>query len=132
MGSKNHVDVEFGKDFSGKLKTVRNSSINIGVSDEEIAPYEMLLGALTSCFYATFLDIAQKKKLEFEKVEFVVDSEKRDEIPAFLSKVNIKIIIYNAKEKSGFEKSFELAGKYCSVYQTILKVAEISTEITYE
>jgi len=132
MGAKNSVNMSFENGFKGVLINKNNSSLKIGGDREEFTPYEMLLGALGSCYYATFLEIANKMKLEYEKINIKINSEKREEVPTFLKNVQIDICIIGAEENKSFNKAFDLAGKYCSVYQTVLKVAEIENTITYK
>lgn len=127
------TDVFFENSFKGKMVTP-NGEVAIGLEDGTIEPYDMLIGALASCLYATFLDVVEKKKGRFETAEFHVEWEKRKEVPTILKWVNIKLTIIGSEEKDrlGIEKAAKLATKYCSIYQTISRVAEMSLEVLYE
>lgn len=119
------VDTIYENEFKGLLKT-ELGTFKIGKDAEELLPYHMLLGALSACLYATFLNILKKKRLDFSKVEIKVDGEKREEIPATLKEVTLKVSVFSASNNiEAFQKSFDLATQYCSIYQTISHVAEM-------
>lgn len=122
------VKTNFSNEFQGILKT-NQGEFPIGGKDGELRPYDMLLGGLASCLYATFLGIADKKKLTFQSVEIQVEGEKREEVPTWLTVVEVVFYVKGAspdKEKE-FLKAVELSGKYCSIYQTLSHVAEMKT-----
>ncbi|MBK5252433.1 MAG: OsmC family protein [Peptostreptococcaceae bacterium] len=127
------TDIYFENTFTGKL-VVPNGEIPIGSSAGTVGPYDMLIGALAGCLYSTFLDVVEKKKGFFDTAEFHIDWEKRTEIPKTLKMVKITLIIKGAEEKDkpGMEKAAELAAKYCSIYQTISCVADMSVEVVFE
>ncbi|HAE42392.1 MAG TPA: osmotically inducible protein OsmC [Clostridiales bacterium] len=125
------VELNFQQEFKGQL-IAENHAIDIGTEKGSLAPYDMLLGALASCYYSTFLDVVKKKKITYDKVEMIVTGEKRTEIPTTLQWVNLDIRIYGASTQKGILKAGELAAKYCSVYQTISKVAEMNWSISFE
>lgn len=123
------VKFEFGKDYSGVLK-VANGEVNIG--PKAMAPYNLLFGALGACLYYTFIDIVNKKRLVFSGADLEISGTKRTEVPGTLETVNIKIIIKDADNEKQFLRSVELAEKYCSVHETVAKVATITTEIEFK
>ena len=96
-----------------------------------LAPYDMLYGALASCLYSTFLDVAKKKHIDFDSVDMQVTGEKRTESPTTLKWVNVKMVIKNAQKEEGLLKSAELAAKYCSIYQTLAHVADMKLEVEF-
>ncbi|HBH13085.1 MAG: hypothetical protein XD91_0674 [Clostridiales bacterium 38_11] len=124
------VELSFQQEFKGRL-TADNHTIDIGNEKGSLAPYDMLLGALASCYYSTFLDVAVKKRIPFDKAEIIVTGEKRTEIPTTLEWVNLDITIYGAKSQKGIMKAGEMAAKYCSVYQTISHVADMKWSISF-
>jgi putative redox protein len=126
--SKQDVTLNFEDGFSGEI-VAKSATVAIGGEEGQLRPYDMYLGALGSCFYATFLDIVEKKRISYDKVSIHITGEKRSEVPAFLQWVNLDITIYNPSDEKGLEKAAELAGKYCSVYQTTAKVAKMSWNI---
>ncbi|MCG8569781.1 MAG: OsmC family protein [Spirochaetes bacterium] len=117
-------------EFKGEVKTARGS-VQIGIEEDELAPYDLLLGALASCYYATFLEIAEKKRINFSSVEIQVTGRKKEEVPTTLEWVKLEIIVFgvNVEKQKGLEQAAELAGKYCSIYQTISHVAKMEYEI---
>ena len=94
----------------------------------------MLLGALLSCLYATFLDIVKKMKLEFDSCEMTADGVKREETPATLEYVKVTMVISGAAEEQSdrFRRATGLATKYCSVYKTISCVSEMELEVQFK
>jgi putative redox protein len=125
-----NVQVEFKNSFKGVMKAP-HGEVAIGVEEGELRPYNLLFGALASCFYSTFLDIIEKKRLTFDGATIEVSGTKRTEVPTTLDYVMIKFTIKNASDEAKFVKSAELAGKYCSIYQTISKVADIELMIEF-
>lgn len=126
------VKVDFDPEFEGTLYTERGEAA-LGSEKGDLQPYDMLLGGLASCYYATFLGIVEKKRLSFTGVEIEVTGVKRDEVPATLKTVDMKFTVKGAEEKdyNGFKQAADLAGKYCSIHVTISKVAEINTELIF-
>ena len=127
------ADIFFENSFNGKL-AVANGEVAIGSEPGTVGPYDMLIGALAGCLYSTFLDVVEKKKGRFDNAEVHVEWEKRTEVPTTLKWVNIKLTIFGSVEKDrlGMEKAAQLAAKYCSIYQTISHVAEMSLKVVYE
>ena len=130
------ITADFEREFRGTLATPL-AVVPIGTGDGRLEPYDMLLGALASCYYANFLDIADKKRLSFSSASIAVSGEKRSEIPATLSWVKLRVTVRgsgqrDANAEKGFRDAAELAGKYCSIYQTLSKVADMATEFVFE
>lgn len=126
------VDLSFERIFSGELKA-RRGQAHIGKGGESsFRPYDLMLGALGACFYATFVDIADKMRLEYESADISVHGVKREEVPTTLKTVDMVFTIRGAKSAKGFERAAELAAKYCSVHETISKVAEITLKTVVE
>ncbi len=125
------ADIYFGNEFKGEMD-VASGKLPLGVEKGTFEPYDLLFGALASCLYATFLDVAEKKKIGFESAHIEVTGEKRKEVPTVLTWVDTKITVKGAEKEKGLEKAFELATKYCSIYQTIGQVAEMTWSIEFE
>lgn len=124
-----NIAMAFGSEFKGTLTTANESKIDIGSDD--IKPYDMMLGALASCFHHTFLEVMTKKRQTFSDVVYNVYGRKRDSVPMMLEYVKIDVMITAAQDTIQVEKSIELAKKYCSVYQTISHVANIDVVVHY-
>lgn len=122
--------VTFNHEFNGALQSP-NGSI-IAISENQIRPYDMVLGGLVACFHHTFLEVLQKKRQQVERVEYQVEGRKREEVPATLELIQMQIMVYGVSDKEQAAKCFELAKKYCSVYQTLSHVAQIAVTVTYQ
>lgn len=132
MPAKKHVKMEFSMPFKGIGKNDRGITIEIDEGEKYAEPYDLLLMSLGSCLYSTFEDIITKKKLSYEKLIIDITGEKRTETPTTLKYCNI---VFNAEtsndNKKAFEKSMELACKYCSIYNTLSYVAEMHSEMVF-
>lgn len=122
--------VTFNHAFNGQLQSPNGSTI--AISESQIRPYDMVLGGLVACFHHTFLEVLQKKRQQVERVEYQVEGKKREEVPATLELIQMKIAVYGVSGKEQAAKCFELAKKYCSVYQTLSHVAQIEVIVTYQ
>ncbi len=124
------VSLQFGTELVGSLQA-EDRQFSVGKEAGGIAPYEMLLGALGSCYYANFIGIAKKMRLEYAGVDIAIHGVKRDEIPATLKTVEMVVTVRGAKSEKGFERASELSAKYCSVHETIAKVAQITLNLQF-
>ncbi|MCK8060965.1 MULTISPECIES: OsmC family protein [unclassified Fusibacter] len=124
------INTTFTPDFVGELVTSR-AVAPIGAGEGRLSPYDMLLGALSSCLYATFLGIAEKKRIAFESIDIEVTAEKRTEVPTTLKWCKVVFKIKNAQKQKGLVQAGELAAEYCSIYQTLAHVAEMSLEVEF-
>lgn len=128
---KIRVGLRFGPDFQGELQA-GDRTLPVGKGGQGFRPYELLLGALGACYYATFVDIAKKMRLQYARVAFEIEGSKREETPTTLKEATIRFTVYGAEDQKGFERANQLAGKYCSIHATLEKVAELSTELRFE
>jgi len=126
-----HIKLSFDKNFVGEM-TSPTGTIKLGSQENGMKPYHLLFGALASCFYATFLSVADKMIISFSDVDIEVSGHKRDETPATLSDVKIEMVIYNGIDEIKLRKAAELGAKYCSIHETISKVAQIETIVTFQ
>lgn len=129
----NTIQLNFSNRFDGNLKT-KNANIAIGQNKDQLLPYEMLTGALGSCLYATFLDIVEKMRLEFSGCQIDITWEKRTEVPTTLKHADIQVKLSGcASDKhKKFERAFQLATEYCSIFVTLSHVAELSWTVNFE
>ena len=125
-----NVGLEFGREFEGELKTARAGAA-IGMGDGQLRPYDMLLGALGACYYSTFVDIAKKMRLEYEGASIDISGVKRQEVPTTLATVDRVFTIRGVSDQKPFRRAADLAAKYCSVYETVSKVAEIRLDVRF-
>ena len=125
------VSMRFGSGFAGEL-TGEKLTVPVGRQAEGLKPYELLLGALGACYCATFVDVAKKMRLEYQRCEFDIRGLKRDEVPTILTAVEMDFRVYGAAGEKGFARAAELAAKYCSVHETISRVADIKINLSLE
>jgi len=125
------VTMDFDYEFKGVLKAKRGT-VDIGIEEGTIEPYDMVFGALGSCLYSTFLDIAVKKKIVYDGVKMKVSGEKRTEVPTTLKTVNVEVTVVNPEKEKGLDQAMRLATEYCSVYQTLAHVADMSYSLNFE
>lgn len=125
------VKLNFDSNYVGEL-TSPTGSIKLGSQDNGMKPYHLSFGALASCFYATFLSVAGKMRLTFTDVEIEVSGNKRDETPATLDQVTIQMVVYNGSDETKLKKAADLGAQYCSIHETVSKVAKIELIVTFE
>lgn len=126
-----HTELNFNPFEGGKGLTDKGYEIDIMKEGESARPYELLFMALGGCLYSTFEEIFKQKRLNCDSVVVDISGDKREEVPMFLKECNIKFTVKGADKQIGFEKSLTLACKYCSIYQTLSKVAVMSPEIVF-
>lgn len=130
MKQKIHIVSQFnGSD--GQLITDSGATVAMGRSAEKFAPYELLLGGLSYCLYSTFESIAEKMQLVYGAVELDIAGVKRDEKVATLEMVTINVEAKGIEDQEKFNKAVEISTRYCSVFQTISKVAKIDWHISF-
>lgn len=119
--------------YTPELYTLDNGRgiVKIGSKPNEFYPYDLLLGALSACFHSTLYDILVKRKLSIPKMEIIVTGEKRKEVPATLAWVNLDITVTGEEDEKQFLRSIELAAKYCSIHETISKVAKMTHSVHF-
>ncbi len=127
-----NIKLKIDSNFIGELESP-TGKIKIGDQIDGMEPYHLLFGALASCFYSTFLVIAKKKRLKFDYAELEVFGHKETgkEIN-LLKQVTIKMIVTNPSNELGILKSAELGAKFCSIHETISKVANIDLDIQFK
>jgi len=126
-----NVKLIFDKNFVGEM-TSPTGTIKLGSQENGMKPYHLLFGAVASCFYATFISVASKMRLEFSDVEIEVSGNKRDQVPATLDHVTIEMVVYNGSDQEKLHKAAELGAQYCSIHETISKVAKIDLVVSFK
>ena len=125
------MKLNFKDTFRGQLNK-ENHSIEIGKGQDAMAPYELLYGALGSCLHATFMSIAEKKKINFESVDYEITGQKREKPPTTLEYVNVSMTIKGGSDQEKLKKSAQMAAKFCSIYETLSQVADMNLEVNFE
>jgi putative redox protein len=125
-----NVQLQFSNTFVGSM-TSPSGRVVLGSQPDGIAPYHLLYGAVGSCFYSTFLSVAKKKKLIFKDANLDISGTKRDTIPATLEYLKIVLTIRGGQDEAQLKTSAELGAKYCSIHETISKVAKIDLVVNF-
>ncbi|MFA7367487.1 MAG: OsmC family protein [Bacilli bacterium] len=123
------ITFNWDNSFNGTMHTPRG---DIKVGKNDIQPYNLLLGALGSCFYATLVSIAEKMRLTFNKATLELNGNKREESPTTLENVKMELRVWGVDNQSKFDKAVILASENCSIHETIKKVAKIEVITIYE
>lgn len=120
------ITARFEDGFHGELETAQGT-LPIGMEEGSFNPYNLLLGALSACYYATLLGIARKMELDYERCEISVQGVKRETSPTTLKYVRLDVRFFGAvaEDQKKYERAASLAAKYCSIYQTISQVSEM-------
>lgn len=125
------VQLHFDQGFNGSA-TADRSSLAINEAGIGFVPYELLYSALGSCVHATFLGIAEKMRVQFDSMDYHITGVKREEIPTFLVECTMTVTVKNASDQAKFEKAFTLGTEYCSIFNTLKKVAEMKVIFIHE
>lgn len=127
------VKMTMDSDYVGELESP-TGTIKMGDQEGGMMPYHLLFGALASCFYSTFLVISKKKRLTFDKAEVVVSGYKENtqKEKNLLEHVTIEMTITNPSNEKGLMKSAELGAQFCSIHETISRVAKIETIVKFQ
>jgi len=130
MGATTHIVTKYNQ-HDGTLITDKGFTVALGSQKDSIAPYELLLGGLSYCLFRTFESIAEKMQFEYSSMDMDIVGVKRDDKIGMLETVTIKVEVKGASNEGKFKKAFEIATRYCSVYNTLLKIAEMKWDINY-
>ncbi|HZK28925.1 MAG TPA: OsmC family protein [Clostridia bacterium] len=126
-----HIHTIFEPRYHGVVHGKR-ASLVLGPDANEFGPYDLVLAGLSGCFYVTFLGITGKMQLSYDEVTIDITGTHREEPPTLLSHVLLDIIVKGAglEREKHFNRAVEVASKYCSVFQTLSRVAEMETKLT--
>lgn len=124
------IKIEWNNGFNGRMMAP-NGEFAIGDEQGKMLPYNMLFGALGSCFYSTLLDIIEKKRLPLKGTTMTISGTHREGIPHTLDHVVIDLVINASGPEEKYLRSIELSKQYCSVYTTVSKVAEIEVNVQF-
>jgi putative redox protein len=130
MANTVHMQASFTPDAWTALND-RGNKVNIGSRPDEFAPYDLLLAGLEGCLFSTFNDVIQKMRLTYESAEMEVSGVKRDADVATLETCTVEMRIRGGSDVTKLERAFDIATRYCSVYQTISQVAEMKSLVTF-
>ena len=131
MMAYDKILLNYDYDFKGDILTP-TSKTAVGDAENGLKPYHMLFGALGSCFYATFLSVAQKMRLTFDQASIEVSGYKSDPNLKIIDHVDMNLVIKNASNQDSLKKAAKLGSQYCSIHALVSKAADIQLNITFE
>lgn len=120
--------------YNGKNEGTLKASLEAPVGANGFKPYEIILGGLGACLNYTFQDVLDKMRLTVESVDYKISGEKRDEVPTILKEVTVDVIVTGVLEgkESKVEKAWQKATEYCSMYETLSRIATMKPSITFK
>jgi len=125
-----NIQLSYDYDFKGEIISP-SAKTAVGASENGLKPYHMLFGALGSCFYATFLSVAQKMKLTFDEAHIVVSGEKTDPELKILDQIKMDMVVTNPSHEERLIKAAKLGSKHCSIHALVSKAANIELNVTF-
>lgn len=132
---KNVDGITFVGRGESKHWVVMDGPETFGGSDAATRPMELFLISLAGCTGADVASLLKKMRVNYQKMEIHIDSERAEEHPKVYTKIDLvyKISGQNLEaEKDKIEKSIDLSqNKYCSI-STMIRAANIPLNYTYE
>ncbi|QWC00399.1 OsmC family protein [Mycoplasmatota bacterium] len=126
-----NIILKWDYDFKGEI-IAPSGKANLGLADDGLQPYNLLFGALGSCFYATFLSVAKKMRLTFDDASVEVSGFKSDPEMKVLDNVEMTLEIKNPSDKDRLTKAAKLGTQYCSIHEMVSKSAKIKLNVEFK
>ncbi len=130
MGEAIHIRTNYTQ-HDGVLVTDKGTKVSLGREDGTVAPYELLLGGLSYCLFRTFESVSEKMKAEYAGMDMEITGVKGDDKIGMLTNVDLTVSVTGAADEKKITKAFEIATRYCSVFNTLGKIAEMKWEISF-
>lgn len=130
MANTVHMSASFTPEVWSAVND-RGNKVNIGSRPGEFAPYDLLLAGLEGCLFSTFNDVVKKMRLSYDSAQMDVSGVKRDADVATLETCTVEMTIRGGSDQTRLARAFDIATRYCSVYQTISQVAEMESSVTF-
>ncbi|MFA7075094.1 MAG: OsmC family protein [Candidatus Izemoplasmatales bacterium] len=125
------VVLKWDMNFKGELFSPTGIA-KLGDQDDGLYPYHLFFGAIGSCFYATFISVALKMRLEFESAKIEVSGSKIDPNSKIIEVVDMKMVIKNPSDKDKLIKAAELGTKYCSIHELVSRAAKVNLIVEFD
>ncbi len=125
------IILTFDPKFKGEMASP-TGQIALGNQENGMKPYHLLYGALGSCFYATFLGVVDKMRLTFDEIKLEITGNKREVVPTMLDHVVMRFTVVNPSHEEKMKKAAHLGAEYCSIHETIKKVAQIDLIVEFD
>lgn len=120
--------------YNGQNEGTLKATDDVAVGAVGLKPYEMVLGGLGACLNYTFQDVLDKMRTTVGSVDYDITGIKRDEVPTILEEVIVNVTVTGVDEsKQGkVEKAWQKATEYCSMYETLSRVATMKPTLTFK
>lgn len=125
------VILKWDSEYRGELFSPTGTA-KLGDQDEGLYPYHLFFGAIGSCFYATFISIALKMRLEFDSAKIEVSGAKISPDSKIIEVVDMKMIIKNPSDEEKIKKAAELGTKYCSIHELVSRSAKVNLIVEFQ
>jgi len=125
------VVLKWDSEFKGELFSPTGTA-KLGDQDEGLYPYHLFFGALGACFYATFVSIALKMRLEYDSAKIEVSGSKNNPDSKIIEVIEMKMTIKNPNDQEKILKAAELGTKYCSIHELVSRSAQINLVVEFE
>ena len=105
-----------------------------GSKEKGVGPKSLLLSALAGCSGIDVVDILEKMRVEFSKLEMEAEAEQTEEHPKVFKEVWITYTIRTAAEnEEKVKKAIELSlEKYCGVAAMLKKNSPVNYKLVLE
>lgn len=125
-----HIQIAYNGQNEGTLKATEN----LPVGAVGLKPYDMVLGGLGACLNYTFQDVLDKMRTKVGSVDYDITGIKRDEVPTILKEVIVNVTVSGVDEskQKKVEKAWQKATEYCSMYETLSRVAVMKPSLTFK
>ena len=125
-----HIQIAYNGQNEGTL----HATENVSVGAVGLKPYDMVLGGLGACLNYTFQDVLDKMRTEVGSVDYDITGIKRDEVPTILKEVIVNVTVSGVDEskQKKVEKAWLKATEYCSMYETLSRVATMKPSLTFK
>ncbi len=130
MGESIHIQTNYAQ-HDGTLVTDSGTRVLLGREQGTVAPYELLLGGLSYCLFRTFESVTEKMKLKYEGMDMEITGVKGDDAIGMLTNVTLKVSMTGAPDEKKITRAFDISTRYCSVFNTLGKVAEMKWDISF-
>lgn len=130
MGESIHIMTNYAQ-HDGRLVTDSGSVVQLGRETGTVAPYELLLGGLSYCLFRTFESVTEKMKVKYEGMDMEITGVKGDDAIGMLTNVTLQVSMTGAPDEKKVRKAFDISTRYCSVFNTLGKIAEMKWDISF-
>lgn len=115
------------------LETEMTTPEEFGGDSENPSPEDLFTASLTSCILATFKITAERKNLEYEKIEVECDASlERDDKEGrpVMKEAKVDILVEKVSDKELAREVGQISDKNCFIHNSVKTDVETSFEFT--